>query len=73
MKDKDVAGLPLKRIFNLLALEREDITLIYGYAILGGVIGLSLPLGIQAVMNLMVAGETSSSWFVLIQSLRSIE
>ncbi len=66
MKDKDVAGLPLKRIFNLLALEGEDITLIYGYAILGGVIGLSLPLGIQAVMNLMVAGETSSSWFVLI-------
>lgn len=66
MKDKDVSLVPLKRIFNLLALEREDITLIYGYAILGGLVGLSLPLGIQAVMNLMVAGEASSSWFVLI-------
>ena len=57
---------PIKRIFSLLAMESEDITLVYGYAILGGLIGLSLPLGIQAVMNLMVAGETSSSWFVLI-------
>ena len=56
----------LKRIFQLLALEKEDLTLIYGYAILGGVIGLSLPLGIQAVMNLVVAGQSSSSWFVLV-------
>ncbi|MDB4834966.1 ABC transporter ATP-binding protein/permease [Cyclobacteriaceae bacterium] len=66
MKSHKVSSAPLKRIFNLLSLEREDITLIYGYAILGGVIGLSLPLGIQAVMTLMVGGEASSSWFVLI-------
>jgi ABC-type bacteriocin/lantibiotic exporter with double-glycine peptidase domain len=66
MKNKYSASIPIKRLMNLLALEREDITLIYGYAILGGVIGLSLPLGIQSVMNLMIGGEASSSWFVLI-------
>ena len=66
MKNKYSASIPIKRLMNLLALERQDITLIYGYAILGGLIGLSLPLGIQSVMYLMIGGEASSSWFVLI-------
>lgn len=66
MADNKKALGPIDRILSLLALEHEDITLIYGYAILGGIIGLSLPLGIQSVMNLMIGGETSSSWFVLI-------
>ena len=56
----------LNRLFKFLGGEREDLTLIYGYAILGGVVGLSLPLGIQAVMNLVVAGQASSSWYVLV-------
>lgn len=69
MKNSKDSMSPLNRVFSLLALESEDITLVYGYAILAGLIGLSLPLGIQAVMNLMFAGETSSSWYVLITLL----
>lgn len=57
---------PVKRLFRLLGLEKQELTLIYGYSILGGVIGLTLPLGIQAVMSLLVAGEISTSWYVLI-------
>ena len=66
MDTKKVTSNSITRIFSLLAAEKEDITLIYGYAILGGIIGLSLPLGIQAVMNLMIAGQASSSWYVLV-------
>lgn len=66
MADKSNIKRPLQRIFALLALEKEDLALIYGYSIFGGFVGLSLPLGIQAVMNIMIAGEASSSWYVLV-------
>lgn len=57
---------PLERFFKLLALEKNDIVLVYGYAILSGIIGLSLPLGIQTIMNLIMAGQSSTSWIVLV-------
>lgn len=66
MEAKKNKKTPLQRIIGLLALEKKDLTLIYGYSILGSIIGLSLPLGIQAVMNLMVAGRVSSSWYLLV-------
>jgi ABC-type bacteriocin/lantibiotic exporter with double-glycine peptidase domain len=55
-----------KRFFRLLELDRKDIGYIYLYAIFAGIITLSLPLGIQAIINLMVGGEVSSSLFLLI-------
>lgn len=59
-------GNPLKRFFKLLAIERKDITLVYTYAIISGFINLSLPLGIQAIMGLVMAGVSSTSWAILI-------
>ncbi|NND79091.1 MAG: ATP-binding cassette domain-containing protein [Maribacter sp.] len=55
-----------QRFFKFLELDRKDISYIYVYAILSGLITLSLPLGIQAMINLMVGGEISSSLFLLI-------
>lgn len=55
-----------KRFFKLLELDRKDISYIYLYAIFAGIITLSLPLGIQAIINLMVGGEVSSSLYLLI-------
>jgi len=55
-----------KRFFKLLELDRKDISYIYLYAIFAGLITLSLPLGIQAIINLMVGGQVSSSLFLLI-------
>jgi ABC-type bacteriocin/lantibiotic exporter with double-glycine peptidase domain len=55
-----------QRFFKLLELDRKDIGYIYLYAIFAGIITLSLPLGIQAIINLMVGGEVSSSLFLLI-------
>ena len=43
-----------QRFFRLLELDRKDISYIYLYALFAGLITLSLPLGIQAIINLMV-------------------
>ncbi|NVJ64711.1 MAG: ATP-binding cassette domain-containing protein [Flavobacteriaceae bacterium] len=57
---------PWDRFFNLLKLERKDIFQIFYYALFSGIVALSLPLGIQAIINLIQGAEISSSWIVLI-------
>lgn len=57
---------PLKRYFNLLRLDKKDIFQIISYAIFAGIISLSLPLGIQAIINFIQAGRASVSWVVLV-------
>ncbi len=57
---------PLKRYFNLLRLDKKDIIQIVSYAAFAGIISLSLPLGIQAIINFIQAGRASVSWIVLV-------
>lgn len=57
---------PLKRFFRLLALERKDISQIFYYAIFSGLVALSLPLGIQAIVNLIQGAQISTSWIILV-------
>lgn len=57
---------PLSRFYNLLALDRKDVYQIFFYAIFSGLISLSLPLGIQAIVNFIQSGRVSASWIVLI-------
>jgi ABC-type bacteriocin/lantibiotic exporter with double-glycine peptidase domain len=57
---------PLKRFIRLLQLDKKDITQIFFYAIFSGLISLSLPLGIQAIVNFIQSGRTSASWVILV-------
>lgn len=57
---------PLRRFFKLLQPESKDIFHVYLYAIFNGLINLSLPLGIQAIINLITGGQLSTSWTVLV-------
>ncbi|MFQ3173030.1 MAG: ABC-type bacteriocin/lantibiotic exporter with double-glycine peptidase domain [Flavobacteriales bacterium] len=57
---------PLKRFYNLLELDKKDITQLFFYAIFAGLVSLSLPLGIQAIINFIQSGRVSVSWVVLI-------
>lgn len=57
---------PLQRFYNLLKLDRKDVYQIFFYAIFAGLISLSLPLGIQAIINFIQAGKVSVSWIVLV-------
>ncbi len=57
---------PLRRLLRLLGTEQRDIGYVYLYAIVAGLISLSLPLGVQAVFNLVAGGMVFSSVYVLI-------
>lgn len=57
---------PVKRLFGLLNADKKDITQIYIYSLFIGLLNLSLPLGIQAIVNYIQAGQVSTSWLVLV-------
>ncbi|GAA4465325.1 hypothetical protein GCM10023189_45760 [Nibrella saemangeumensis] len=57
---------PLQRLIRLLTNEKRDIWYIYLYAIVAGLVSLSLPLGIQAVFNLVSSGMVFNSIYLLI-------
>ncbi|MBD2715041.1 ABC transporter ATP-binding protein [Microvirga sp. STR05] len=67
MAESSVSALtPSQRLLRLLASERRDITYLYIYAALAGLINLSLPLGVQSVIGFISSGDVSTSIIVLI-------
>lgn len=56
----------LSRLFKLLHLERKAISAIYFYAILTGILTLSIPLGLQSIINFVLGGSFSTSLTILI-------
>ena len=68
---------PLKRFFGVIRLEKREISSIYFYAILSGLIQLSLPLGIQAIINFaqVAAGRSylpTSMWLLIVLVLAGV-
>ena len=57
---------PWQRFIKLLSLEKKDILQIFYYAIFSGIVALSLPLGIQAIVNLIQGAQVSTSWIILV-------
>lgn len=67
--EQDYSGSLIKSIrqlFKILRLDKRDISSIYFFAILGGLISLSLPLGIQTIISFVMAGSISTSIIILI-------
>ena len=68
---KSHAGLlppptPWQRLTRMLDTERSTIRYIFFYAIVAGLVGLTLPLGTQAVFNLVSTGAVFASTYILI-------
>lgn len=57
---------PTKRFWRLLQPDYQDIRNVYIYSIFSGLIALSLPLGIQAIVNLIQGGQINTAWIVLV-------
>lgn len=57
---------PLIRLGRLVRDEKTEISSIYFYAILSGLIQLSLPLGIQSIIGFVLGGAMSTSLVILI-------
>jgi ABC-type bacteriocin/lantibiotic exporter with double-glycine peptidase domain len=55
----------LRKFFAVLKPDKKDLSAIYMFAILAGLIQLSLPLGIQTIINFVMAGSVSTSIVVL--------
>lgn len=56
----------LAKLNNILLVDRTDIAVVYMFAVLAGLVQLSLPLGIQAIISFVMAGTISTSIIVLI-------
>ncbi len=63
---KTKPGTPVKRLWNLLKLDKRDVKHILFYALFAGLINLAVPLGIQAIVNLIQGGKVSTSWIILV-------
>lgn len=57
---------PVARILNLVKLEKSEIWSIYFYAILNGLILLTVPIGIQTIVGLVMGASFRASIYVLI-------
>jgi ABC-type bacteriocin/lantibiotic exporter with double-glycine peptidase domain len=57
---------PARRFWMLLKPDKLEITNLYIYAIIIGLLNLVLPIGIQSIINLIQGGAVSTSWIVLI-------
>lgn len=56
---------PVARLLKLMSVERREISYIYFFAVLVGIVNLALPLGIQSVISLLSGGQLLSSIVVL--------
>ena len=57
---------PIERFKNLILVDKKDVYQLLIYAVLAGLISLSIPLGIQSIINFIQAGQVSTSWIVLV-------
>ncbi len=57
---------PLQRFIRLLSKYRRELRFIALYAVVSGLISLSLPLGIQAIIGLIAGATISISWMLLV-------
>ncbi|MCC5920781.1 MAG: ATP-binding cassette domain-containing protein [Cyclobacteriaceae bacterium] len=58
--------IPIKRLISFVQLEASNIYGIFFYALLNGSITLVVPLGLQAILNFVLAGRLSTSLVLLI-------
>ncbi len=57
---------PIQRFWRLLKPDRKEIRNVYVYSVFHGLIYLSLPLGVQAIVNLIQGGQVNTSWVILV-------
>lgn len=66
MESSEEVLKPNQRFWKLLKPDKREIRNVYAYAIFNGLINLSLPLGIQAIVNLIQGGQMNTSWIILV-------
>ena len=57
---------PVDRFWLLIKPDAKEVRNVYVYAFFNGLVNLSVPVGIQAIINLIQGGMMSTSWIVLV-------
>ncbi|MCH2043387.1 MAG: ATP-binding cassette domain-containing protein [Saprospiraceae bacterium] len=57
---------PFGRFIQLAQADKRDILRLFIFAVFAGMVGLSIPLGVQAIINFIAIGQQTTSWVVLI-------
>ncbi len=57
---------PWQRLIGLIQIDKRDVLQVLYYAVFAGLVNLSLPLGIQAIINLIQGAQVSTSWVILV-------
>ena len=57
---------PIHKLWQLIKEERSEISAIYFYAILGGLLQLSVPIGVQSIVGFVMGASMVTSIYVLI-------
>jgi len=55
-----------KKLFRYITKEKKDVTNIYFYAIINGLVSLSIPLGIQSIISFVMGATMVTSIYILI-------
>ena len=66
MADSQLILTPARRFWMLIKPDQAEIRNVYAYSIFAVLVNLSLPLGIQAIINLIQGGQITTSWMVLV-------
>jgi ATP-binding cassette, subfamily B, bacterial len=61
-----VTSKPIKRFWDLISLEKKEISAIHFYAVLSGLIQLSVPIGVQAIISFVLGASMVTSIILLI-------
>jgi ABC-type bacteriocin/lantibiotic exporter with double-glycine peptidase domain len=57
---------PFTRFWKLISQDKSALVNLYSFAFLAAIVSLSLPLGVQAIVNLITIGTVSTSFYVLV-------
>jgi ABC-type bacteriocin/lantibiotic exporter with double-glycine peptidase domain len=63
---------PFKRILRWINIEKRNIQFLYVYAIISGILSLVIPLGIQAMVGIILGGNLNSSWVIIVVCVTSL-
>lgn len=63
---------PFRRILRWVNIEKRNIQFLYIYSIISGILSLVIPLGIQAMVGIILGGNLNSSWVIIVVSVTSL-
>ena len=66
MNKKSLSSKPIQRFWQLLHKYKHEVNSIYVYAFFSALISLSVPLGIQAIVNLIQGAQISTSFIIVV-------